>query len=161
MGLDMFLYGVYKDKRKDVFEPSSGKWEECCYWRKANQIHKWFSVRFIKEQDPWGLYEVSEEEIQGLLLLCKMLKVIKDNTDEYLKYIDTNWFNYINKIQKDNGYSPEDSIAFTLLPPDNIGCFFGSGDVDEGYWRDIENTIEQLESALKKNYDRYYYRASW
>lgn len=35
----------------------------------------------------------------------------------------------------------------SLLPPME-GFFFGSTDIDEGYWADIDHTIEQLSSIL-------------
>lgn len=164
MGLDMFLYGIHKDKKEDIGEPSSGQWEECCYWRKANQIHKWFSDRFIKQQDPWGLYEVEEKDIQGLLLLCKLLKKVKESPDEELSWVDTNWFSYLNQDPDDKkGWDIDcaDMLAYALLPPDNLGCFFGSGEVDEWYWEDIDDTIDQLTKALSQNYVSYYYCASW
>ena len=54
MGLDMFLYGVKSNEDR-----TEGVWEEVCYWRKANHIHKWFSDRFIKDQNRFGYYVVS------------------------------------------------------------------------------------------------------
>ena len=164
MGLDMFLYGVHKKQKEDIGEPSSGNWEQCCYWRKANQIHSWFDQHFIKGQNPWGLYEVEEKDIQGLLLICKLLKKIKDNPDEEISWIDTKWFEYLNRDSKEkNGWDTDcaDMIAYAILPPDNLGCCFGSGTVDEWYWDQIDNTIKQLTKALKQNYDCYFYTASW
>lgn len=159
----MFLYGVRKNKKEDVFEKSSGNWDEVCYWRKANQIHKWFNVHFIKQQDPWGFYEVDEKSLQGLLLLCKLLLHIKKNPSEEFSWVETDYFKRIKENYEEcSGLADcADLIAYALLPPDNIGCFFGSGIVDEYYWEDIENSIEQLESALNKNYDTYFYCASW
>ena len=49
------------------------------------------------------------------------------------------------------------------LPPQS-GFFFGSTEVDEWYWADIEHTIKTLESALNdealKSFE-FEYRASW
>ena len=164
MGLDMFLYGVHKKQKEDIGEPSSGNWEECCYWRKANQIHSWFNQHFIKEQNPWGFYEVEEKDIQGLLLICKLLRKIKESPDEEISWIDTKWFEYLSRDPEEkNGWDADcaDMIAYAILPPDNLGCCFGSGTVDEWYWDQIDNTIEQLTKALKQNYDCYFYTASW
>lgn len=50
-----------------------------------------------------------------------------------------------------------------LLPP-RQGFFFGSTDIDEGYWYDIDNTISQLDSILKEDdLDEisFYYHSSW
>lgn len=164
MGLDMFLYGIHKKQKENIGEPSSGNWEQCCYWRKVNQIHSWFNQHFIKEQNPWGFYEVEEKDIQGLLLICKLLRKIKENPDEEISWIDTKWFEYLNRDPEEkNGWDTDcaDMIAYAILPPDNLGCCFGSGTVDEWYWDQIDNTIEQLTKALKQNYDCYFYAASW
>lgn len=164
MGLDMYLYGVHKKQKEDMVEASSGNWEQCCYWRKANQIHSWFDQHFIKGRNPWGFYEVEEKDIQGLLLICKLLKKIKENPDKEISWIDTKWFEYLNRDSEEkNGWDTDcaDMIAYAILPPDNLGCCFGSGTVDEWYWDQIDNTIEQLIKALKQNYDCYFYTASW
>ena len=156
MGLDMYLFGIKADK-KDFDEPSSGKYEELCYWRKANQIHKWFNVKFIKNQDPWGFYRVEEEDLQGLFLLCKMLKNLKESSKP--DWVPTEYVSFVNDWDLETDYV--DLIANSLLPPDNIGCFFGSGIIDEYYWEQIDDTINKLEKALSGNYSRFYYHASW
>lgn len=173
MGLDMFLYGVKQNEQTEEngFE-GSGVYEEVCYWRKANQIHKWFSNKFIKKQDPWGIYIIQETELQGLLLLCKLLKTLKlqDNdifspivTDRIKEELDSQTTEETQRIANELGITLDyvDKIALALLPPDNIGCFFGSGTVDEDYWRDIDTTINQITEALEKSYDFYIYSASW
>ena len=48
------------------------------------------------------------------------------------------------------------------LLPAASGFFFGSTDIDEGYWFDIDHTIKQLTAALAiKNVERFWYRSSW
>lgn len=50
-----------------------------------------------------------------------------------------------------------------MLPPTD-GFFFGSTDIDDGYWDDIEYTITQLKAILKNPGLKAYsfkYRASW
>lgn len=163
MGLDSILYGIKRNKT-DIDEPPSGEWKEICYWRKANQIHKWFNTKFIKEQNPWGYYEVEEKDIQGLLLICKLLKHLKENPDDSLfAPIGTDCFTHIKKgdFEYDLDLDCADLIAYALLPPDNLGCFFGSGVVDEWYWEQIDDTIEQLAKALEESYSAYFYMASW
>jgi hypothetical protein len=51
----------------------------------------------------------------------------------------------------------------TNLLPTQGGFFFGSTDYDEGYWQDIEDTIGQLEAALKDDAigGSFYYHSSW
>jgi len=53
-------------------------------------------------------------------------------------------------------------VAEDALPPQE-GFFFGSTDVDESYWEDIDNTIEQIERVLSnvpEDWD-FEYQASW
>lgn len=57
------------------------------------------------------------------------------------------------------------SLVQELLPPQS-GFFFGSTEVDEWYWRDIDATIAFLEEELGKGEEylksaTYYYQASW
>jgi hypothetical protein len=64
--------------------------------------------------------------------------------------------NVIKEVQADK------SKASKLLPPQQ-GFFFGSKDVDDWYWEDLERTQLALEKILAmdlKGWD-FYYRASW
>ena len=71
-----FLIGL-KSKRDpgDPVGSNHGIYEECCYWRKANAIHNWFSKRYIREGNPWGYYSVPVHELEGLLV-WKRSKII-------------------------------------------------------------------------------------
>lgn len=164
MGLDMYLFGIKKDKERSLGDPSEGRWKEVCYWRKANAIHKWFNIHFIKQQDPWGYYEITEDDLQGLLLICKLLRCLKDNpNNSILSFINTKWFNYVQNESPDWDYDAADLIAQAILPPDNMGCFFGSGAVDDWYWENIDDTIKQLTKVLEdeEGYRKFFYMASW
>lgn len=51
----------------------------------------------------------------------------------------------------------------TLLPRVD-GCFFGSTDIDDAYWFDIDYTIQEIERLLaipEGNYSYLTYRSSW
>jgi hypothetical protein len=48
------------------------------YWRKANQIHKWFVDNVQEGVDNCSEYYVSKEQLKQLLNVCK--KVKEDNT---------------------------------------------------------------------------------
>lgn len=41
------------------------------YWRKANQIHRWFVENVQNDEDDCGMYEVSKEQLEELLNLCQ------------------------------------------------------------------------------------------
>lgn len=99
--------------------------EEAGYWRKANQIHKWFVDNVQGGEDECKEHEVSYEQLQELKTLC-------------LQVLDT----------KDT----------SKLPPQS-GFFFGSMNVDEGYWEDLQDTIKIIDS-LDSN-GEYYYQSSW
>jgi hypothetical protein len=49
-----------------------------------------------------------------------------------------------------------------LLPPTS-GFFFGSTDIDDEYWSDIETTIRGIDKALKDFGNEFYfeYQSSW
>jgi hypothetical protein len=50
----------------------------------------------------------------------------------------------------------------TLLPTSD-GCFFGSTEIDDYYWWDIQQTITGIDKALKDFGDKFYfeYQSSW
>ena len=54
------------------------------------------------------------------------------------------------------------SEATKLLPPAS-GFFFGSTDIDQYYWDDLEHTKKVLENLLREDFKdwEFYYRASW
>ena len=102
----------------------------CAYWRKANQIHKWFVDNVQGGEDNCGEYYVSQDKLIELLAICKHSLENKDPS---------------------------------LLPPES-GFFFGSTDIDQWYWKQLENTIEQLERifALPQLSDlSFSYSSSW
>jgi len=145
MGLDMYLkkkifIGAEFEQRKvtgkieikikdSLVEIDLSKVSEIvcavAYWRKANQIHKWFVDNAQDGKDECQESYVSYDQLVELRETCKL--VLK-------------------------GKNPE------LLPPEE-GFFFGSTEVDQWYWEDIEHTIKQLSNIKEK--EDYYYRASW
>jgi hypothetical protein len=52
--------------------------EEIGYWRKANQIHRWFVENVQEGKDDCGEYYVGDNQLQELLDVCK--KVTADNS---------------------------------------------------------------------------------
>jgi hypothetical protein len=113
--------------------------EEVGYWRKANQIHKWFVDNVQNGEDDCGDYYVEIDDLMNLLDVCKQVK-------------------------------DDPSKAEQLLPPQS-GFFFGGTEIDEYYMRDIEHTIEILESILSEKVTNsqgreylsgeFYYQSSW
>jgi hypothetical protein len=104
---------------------------QVAYWRKANQIHKWFVDNVQDGEDDCREYSVDREQLQKLLDTCTKVKA-------------------------------DGSLAGDYLPP-SAGFFFGSNEIDEWYWQDIDNTIEMLTDTLAHTPDDYgfTYQSSW
>lgn len=50
----------------------------CAYWRKANQIHKWFVDNVQNGEDNCGEYYVSHEKLKELRETCRQALFAKD-----------------------------------------------------------------------------------
>lgn len=141
--------------------------EKCGYWRKANQIHKWFVDNVQDGVDNCGDYSVSEEQLNQLLEVC--LKVKK--ASKLVKGAVTNGYTLENGVKIPNveeGKEIKDSSVAEQLLPTASGFFFGGTDYDEYYMNDIDNTIEIINKILSekeegKNYLPFdvYYSSSW
>lgn len=193
MGLDMYLKKGKKiprknfneyidieklidDENKDILKKYKKyiqidgeyvKWKslfkECCYWRKANAIHKWFVDNIQNGKDDCEYHEVKKEDIEKLLSICKeviektSLEFGKIKNGETLK--DGQW----QPIFEDGYYITNPNVARELLPT-NEGFFFGSCDYDQYYLEDLKYTIKEFESILKYfDFDNNYlvYVSSW
>lgn len=133
--------------------------EEGAYWRKANQIHKWFVDNCQNGEDDCREYYVSKEKLEELITLCK-----KD-----MEYLDSLKFEY-SEEQKD--FFTKEKFKYKIyqdLDEDKLnltaqeGFFFGSTDYNKYYYRDLQDTVKMLENLLLDHDNRieYYYQASW
>jgi len=103
------------------------------YWRKANQVHRWFVENVQGGEDNCGRYYVSREQLRELLDTCKHVRGSK-----------------------------HPDVANDLLPVGH-GFFFGSTEVDEWYWEQLDSTIEllgRLLASVPEDFD-FYYSSSW
>lgn len=57
---------------------------EVGYWRKANQIHRWFVENVQDGEDDCKDYYVSREQLIDLMNKCKMVLESKENAEEIL-----------------------------------------------------------------------------
>ena len=91
MGLDMYLKGKryisdYDDQDKVLISNLTQHFPELSetqtlqevtvrvgYWRKANQIHKWFVDNIQEGDDNCGDYYVSRDSLQALRTLCQQV----------------------------------------------------------------------------------------
>lgn len=133
------------------------------YWRKANHIHNWFVENVQDGIDECQPTEVTAEQLEDLLDICKRVKEaskmvdgkVWNGTTYSLEGVVENW---------DDGKIIEDpSVAEELLPTAD-GFFFGSTEYDQYYMEGIDHTIEVLEKVLNEtDFSEYMiiYQASW
>lgn len=113
---------------------------EVGYWRKANAIHNWFVKNIQDGKDECQRSWVSREDLARLRHECNVV-LTRHKTGEEID---------------------EELAGVDLLPPAE-GFFFGSTEKDEGYYQDLERTIEIIDKIMsmdEKLFD-FYYRASW
>jgi hypothetical protein len=105
MGLDMYLnkrtyvqqwehnkpeeqysVEVTKGGKPTKIDPKKVKYiiEEAGYWRKQNQIHRWFVENIQNGTDDCGEYYVSKADLETLLGLCEKVKADNSLADELL-----------------------------------------------------------------------------
>jgi hypothetical protein len=123
--------------RKDIDKKKiSSIVEEVAYWRKANQIHRWFVENVQDNVDDCREYYVSFEQLEKLLSICETVFAAKNDT-----------------------------LSASLLPPMQ-GFFFGSYEFDDWYYENVSNTIDQLKECIingtvDSGSKDYYYSSSW
>ena len=113
---------------------------EVGYWRKANAIHGWFVNNVQNGEDNCQRSYVSKEDLARLRHECVVVLARHQSGKE----ID------------------EELAGADLLPP-TAGFFFGGTEKDEGYYKDLERTIEIIDKVMSMDgrlFD-FYYRASW
>lgn len=126
--------------------------EDVGYWRKANQIHRWFVVNVQDGVDDCRPYEVEIEQLRDLLILCKDVdsRIILVKAEDGTEVI-------------------ENTSEIASLLPRSDGFFFGSTDYGRWYADQIKSTIEILEKVIVEDhkyrkegfYPEYEYLASW
>ena len=161
---------------------------EVMYWRKANQIHKWFVENVQNFEDDCRMYEVSKPKLEELYAAC--VEVL-NNTELAEGYVINGWSSNPNDYCKEhhiqagkpfdlnnrtyNGthnmypiiepgkYVANTKAAEELLPTEG-GFFFGNTNYDQYYLYDIRQTKEQLEDIFNDfDWDNYglVYSSSW
>ena len=156
----------YFHQRGSEFYSWTSLFEEVGYWRKANAIHKWFVENVQDGEDDCEQYEVSKEQLEELLDVCKEVldkvvmapgkianlimgrRVTKNGCEDILE-------------DKMTVLNPE--VCEELLPT-QCGFFFGNTNYDEFYIDDIKETVSILTKVLEEtNFDEYkiYYSSSW
>ena len=113
--------------------------------------------------DDCGEYEVSKEELEELLDICREVLAASGLVDGKI----CNGYTFKDGVEEaiieDGKVIADSSVAESLLPTTH-GFFFGGTDYDEYYYSDIEHTIEVLESTLRDvdfEHEIVFYSSSW
>lgn len=112
--------------------------EQVGYWRKVNAVHKWFVDHCQDGVDECQHSYVAHARLDELLAACKLVLAAKGGVNQ-------------------------DKVIEETLPPTS-GFFFGSTEIDEWYWSDIQETadlIEKLKAEPGHKYGSYFYHSSW
>lgn len=106
--------------------------EEIGYWRKANAIHKWM-VENVQDGEAQNCVEtpITHDQLLDLRLICSRVLEARN-----------------------------EAVSMELLPPVE-GFFFGSTEIDECYYSDLEDTIKNIDAALSDNGAEFAYMAWW
>ena len=132
-------------------------------WRKANHIHNWFVENVQDGNDDCGTYEVTREQLEDLLDVCKRVingsKLVKGKVANGQTLENGKWkTDYV-----DGEYIEDSSVAEELLPTTS-GFFFGSTTYDQWYYADVKDTIEIIEKVLSTTdfkHEIVMYSSSW
>lgn len=114
---------------------------ECIYWRKANQIHRWFVENIQNGVDDCGEYAVKAEQLEKLYLT-------------------------IERILEEKDEEKRNELAEKLLPT-QPGFFFGDTGYNQWYFEDLEYTLKALKPYLERDdegefvYKYFRYQSSW
>lgn len=184
MGLDMYLsarVSAYKPfngqadngrailakAAEDVGLPEGGNIDaitlsrEVAYWRKANAIHAWFVRECQGGKDECQRSYVEREQLQALRILCQQVidgcQLVEGTVTNGYRFESGNRV----AITEEGKTIANPELAASLLPTGG-GFFFGCTDYDEGYYRDLEDTVKQLDKALSlPDNVEFEYQASW
>lgn len=153
MGLDMYLYrktflytGDYikEDERDSLVVTKGGhshpsikndrvKYvvEEVGYWRKANQIHKWFVDNVQNGVDNCGEYKVEEDQLANLLETCKLILDKDPGKASVLLPVQSGFFFGSTNYDLDYFKDLENTVKIieSLFEPDLDGGFYLQGGI--------------------------------
>ncbi len=136
------------------------------YWRKANQIHKWFVENVQDGEDNCQESYVEREQLAQLATLCETVLA----SSKLVPGTVTNGFTsqgggpFVPNLEE--GQVIENPAVAQEVLPNASGFFFGSQEYNQWYYQDLKHTAEKIRELLKLPDDilggwSFYYRASW
>jgi len=131
------------------------------YWRKANQIHHWFVENVQGGEDECNPFPTSRGKLQELAKACGFV-LGRSELEDGQVHIGTRWTAAgVEEMYEDGKVVVEPAVAQEILPTAS-GFFFGGTEYDEWYVRDLEDTVLQIERALKMpDIWTFVYQSSW
>lgn len=174
MGLDMYLYAnkYINDENVDQIKKLAGTnnipnphitksinvRQLVGYWRKVNAVHGWFIDRIASGVDECQEIYVSREQLENLRHDCIVALANPDrdyqieNQKVFYQLCD-----YLNKLE-----TPIDPATYENPVPPVDGFFFGSNELTEYYYSQLEYTIDLITNLLELDDDfSFEYQASW
>ncbi len=143
--------------------PHDRIYEQVCYWRKANAVHKWFVDNVQDGEDDCEYHdEVTKEKLEELIGICK--KILEKAV--LVKGKIKNGYSFRNGKEVPNwtdGLKVVNPEVCEDLPTED-GFFFGGTEYDEYYIHDIRFTYEKLSKVLEETdfeNQMLYYCSSW
>lgn len=139
--------------------------EELMYWRKANQIHRWFVENVQFGTDDCRSYYVHPEKLSELLGLCEKVieasKLVSGTISNGEVFEKGTWV----ALRQPGKVIEDPTVAKTLLPPAE-GFFFGHYEYDEYYLEDVVVTAEWIKRTLAEDKEHgslgdIFYSSSW
>lgn len=166
MGLDMMLFKEIDPRNNPDFngEENDSNFIEVGYWRKANQIHRWFVDNVQNGVDNCKKYPVTRKQLNDLLELVnkvlKASKLVKGDVSQGQSYHNGEFIDIIGP-----GKTIEDPTVAKQLLPTQKGFFFGNYGYDECYIDDLKDTkkiIDKVNKLWDEEEDvKIYYESSW
>jgi len=162
MGLDMYLQRRKNIEQEAFSDAYDDKLSGVIYWRKANEIHKYFVDYGKLEHDgapDVGYYYIDRQDL--IHLVERITSILNgpeiNETITYTKIADD-----MNEVHEDVKYNLDIELAKELLPTTS-GFFFGSTEYNHWYHEDLVRTLDLIkgELAAVPDNETWYYYASW
>ena len=130
---------------------------EVGYWRKSNQIHKWFVDNCQEGEDDARDAKVSRDDLIKLKETCeKVQKILSEQKKQKVVLVEK----FTKEEYEHNVFTDTEEIEGLL--PTASGFFFGSTEYDEYYENDLELTIEIINKCLELPEKwSFEYHSSW
>jgi hypothetical protein len=119
------------------------------YWRKANQIHKWFVDNVQDGKDDCGTYYVRPSQLEALRESCILVMAASEMVPDMVvngQTYSVETGEWRNNLEKGNVIL-DSKVAQAELPSAD-GFFFGSTEYDEWYINDLIWTVEIIDKVL-------------